>query len=55
MAWTTRDPNAEGVSGMNGWSLPITRGFAMTVLVALLLLIVLRQVFGAIKLEVGTK
>ena len=52
MAWM-RDPNAG--DGASGYQLPITRGVAMTVLVALLLLVILRQLFGSIRVEVGTR
>lgn len=34
---------------------PIARNFACTILIALILLIILRQVFGSVHLEVGSK
>lgn len=34
---------------------PISRTFALTILGALLLLVVLRHLFGSVRLEVGTR
>ena len=48
-----RDPNAD--AGTSGYQLPITRGVAVTVLAALLGLIILRQLFGSIRVEAGTR
>jgi hypothetical protein len=47
----TRDPNA-GQSA--GGVPPISKSFAVTILVALALLMVLRKTFGSIRLEVGS-
>ena len=34
---------------------PISRGFAVTILAALVVLIVLRHLFGSVRVEVGTR
>lgn len=47
-----RDPNG-GPS--NGLSYPITRTFAGVILAALLLLVVLRHLFGSVRLEAGVR
>ena len=36
-------------------SFPIARSFALTVLVALVVLVLLRHLFGSIRVEVGTR
>jgi hypothetical protein len=46
-----RDPGSNSVAGIP----PITRAFGVTVLVALLGLIVLRHLFGSIRIEGGVK
>jgi hypothetical protein len=54
MATGVRDPSvASGGTGLTGR--PIATGFAFTVLVALGLLIILRHLFGSIRLEVGAR
>lgn len=53
MAWR-RDPNAPPPSNKLG-DFPIAKGFAGTVLIALLILIVLRHLFGSVRLEVGSR
>ena len=47
-----RDPN---YSPANASGYPISRTFALTILAALLLLIVLRHLFGSVRLEVGAR
>jgi hypothetical protein len=47
-----RDPNAGPSSAL---AYPITRTFAATVLVALLVLVVLRHLFGSVRLEAGVR
>lgn len=46
-----RDPNAS----LSASGYPITRGFAGTVLIALLLLVVLRHLFGSVRVEGGVR
>jgi hypothetical protein len=46
-----RDPNA--TAGSKGG--PISRSFAVVVLLALLGLIVLRHLFGSVRIEVGAR
>jgi hypothetical protein len=48
MAIGARDPNTSAPAGT-----PISKGFALTILAALLLLVLLRKVFGSIRVEVG--
>lgn len=45
-----RDPNAQ--AGTGG---AISRSFAYTILVALALLVIMRQLFGSIRVEAGVK
>lgn len=45
-----RDPNASLTTGG-----AISRGFAYTILAALLLLAVMRHLFGSVRLEAGVK
>lgn len=52
MALGSRNPNAAAATAA---SQPIARAFALTVLAALVILIVLRHVFGSIRLEVGAR
>lgn len=47
-----RDPNG-GVSAAHTY--PIARSFALVLLGALILLFILRHLFGSVRLEVGTK
>ncbi len=47
-----RDPNSSPVSAAG---YPISRTFAFTILAALLILIVLRHLFGSVRLEVGAR
>jgi hypothetical protein len=49
-----RDPNG-GDSGAPAHSYPIARAFALTLLFALVALIVLRHLFGSVRVEVGTR
>lgn len=49
----SRDPNAGATASASGF--PITRSFALTVLAALIILVVLRHLFGSIRVEVGTR
>jgi hypothetical protein len=51
MSLYPRDPNA--TPSATGY--PITRTFAATVLVALLLLVVLRHLFGSVRVEAGVR
>ena len=46
-----RDPNAT----LSAAGYPITRGFAVTVLVALFLLVAFRHLFGSVSLEAGVR
>ena len=39
----------------SGTSYPIARAFAFTVVLAVLVLLILRHLFGAIRVEVGTR
>lgn len=52
MSLLSRDP-----AGQNppAHTYPIARGFACVVAVALILLIILRHLFGSVRLEVGTR
>ena len=52
MGLLSRDP-----AGQNppAHAFPISRGFALVVLLALLGLVVLRHLFGSVRLEVGTR
>lgn len=52
MSLLSRDPDNQNPPAH---AYPISRGFAAVVLVALLLLIVLRHLFGSVRLEVGTR
>ena len=52
MPYNSRDPNAS--SSQNGYQLPIPRGFAIAIVVALVVLIVLRHFNGAISVSAGT-
>lgn len=52
MPSNARDPNA-GSTGSTGSA--ISRSFAYTILAALLLLIIMRQLFGSVRAEVGVK
>jgi len=54
MPLNSRDPNSDG-TGQAAHTYPITRAFALTILVALVLLIILRHVFGSLSVEVGGK
>ncbi len=47
-----RDP---GSASSSASQYPITRTFAVVVLAALLILVVLRHLFGSIRLEVGAR
>ena len=51
MSLYPRDPNA--TPSASGY--PITRTFAATVLAALLILIVLRHLFGSVRIEGGVR
>lgn len=53
MALNTRDPAAE--QDLAGHQLPVPRGLALVLILALLFLLVLRQLFGSIRVEVGTR
>jgi hypothetical protein len=48
----SRNPNSDATSAA---SFPITRGLAVVVLLALLILVALRHLFGSIRVEVGTR
>jgi hypothetical protein len=48
-----RDPNAGSTASAS--ANPIARSFALTVLAALIILVVLRHLFGSIRVEVGTR
>jgi hypothetical protein len=52
MSLLSRDP-----AGQNppAHSYPISRGFALVILLALIGLVVLRHLFGSVRLEVGTR
>lgn len=52
MSFLARDP-----AGQNppAHTYPIARGFALAILAALIGLIVLRHLFGSVRLEVGTR
>ncbi len=52
MALNSRDPGAGPASAS---TYPIARTFAGVVLVALIALIILRHLFGSIRLEVGAR
>lgn len=52
MAFGSRDPNAGSGTAV---SQPISRAFALTVLLALVALFALRHLFGSIRLEGGLK
>ena len=52
MPYNSRSP---GGSQAPAHTYPIARGFALTVLGAIILLLVLRHLFGSIRVEVGTK
>lgn len=49
----SRDPNAGSTASAAGF--PIARSFAVVVLFALIILVVLRHLFGSIRVEVGTR
>ena len=49
-----RDPNAGNSGGMTAGG-PISKGFALTLAVALLLLIVLRHLFGNVSISGGLR
>lgn len=51
MAMYPRDPNAN----LSASGYPITRSFAGVILIALLILIVLRHLFGSVSLEAGVR
>lgn len=51
MGWLPRDPNA--TAGASAATYPIARWYALTVLAALLLLVVLRHLFGSVRIEGG--
>jgi len=53
MALTSRDPNASGSGAAHTY--PIARSFALTVLLSLVALFVLRHLFGSVRVEVGAK
>jgi hypothetical protein len=48
-----RTPDSSGTA--SAAANPIARTFALTILAALIGLVVLRQLFGAIRVEVGTR
>jgi len=52
VALGSRNPNSGATSAS---SYPITRGLAFVVLAALIALVVLRHLFGSIRVEVGTR
>lgn len=54
MALNSRDP-AQAGDGQAAHTYPVARAFALTVLVALIILIVLRHVFGSLTAQVGIK
>lgn len=54
MGLNSRDPAQTG-SGQAAHTYPVTRAFALTVLVALVLLIILRHIFGSLSAEIGTR
>lgn len=51
MPYNSRQPGGQTAAHQY----PIARGFALTVLVALGLLLLLRHLFGSIRVEVGTR
>lgn len=55
MALNSRDPNQDGTGQQAAHTYPVTRAFALTILSALVLLIILRHVFGSLSVEVGGK
>lgn len=52
MPYNSRSP---GGSQAAAHTYPIARAFALTVLGAIILLLILRHLFGSIRVEVGTK
>lgn len=52
MSLLSRDPGSQNPAAH---TYPISRGFALVVLAALLALVVLRHLFGSVRLEVGTR
>lgn len=53
MPYNERSPQGSGSQAAHQY--PIARGFALTVLAALLILIVLRHLFGSVSVAVGTR
>jgi len=51
--YNLRNPGGSGSQAAHTY--PITRAFALTVLAALVLLVILRHLFGSIRVEVGTR
>lgn len=51
----TRDPNSGKGNGGSLAAYPVATSFAMVVLVALLLLVLLRHLFGSVRVEVGAR
>jgi hypothetical protein len=50
MPYNQRDPNASTATGSS-----ISRAFAYTILAALLLLAIMRHLFGSVRIEAGVK
>jgi hypothetical protein len=53
MAFGSRDPNAGSTTSASGY--PISRSLGLVILAALAVLIVMRHLFGSIRVEVGTR
>lgn len=52
MPYNSRNPGGDAPAAHQ---YPIARGFALTVLVAIGLLLLLRHLFGSVRVEVGTR
>lgn len=55
MSLSTRDPNGGQSSRLALGSHPIATGLASVVVIALVLLIALRHLFGSVRLEAGAR
>jgi hypothetical protein len=53
MPYNERTPSASGPAAAHTY--PIARCFALTVIGALILLVILRHLFGSVAVQVGTK
>lgn len=53
MPYLSRDPSAGQNAAAHTY--PIARSFALVVLAALIVLVVLRHLFGSVRVEVGTR